>query len=461
VELSFLKSYYWMKSAFLSSRKGVRDVIVLMLPQAVALLTGFLTIIMIARGLGSAGLGQYALVLSVAGVALSLSDLGIGQTAIRYASRALSVGDTAGQFAVLRWAFRIRVSMAFGITTIFFAAAPLIVGIWEKPALTGLLRLGLISGIFQALAAVPGVYFQSQKRFDRNAAVAVAQSLMAFLGILVIAWFNLWSVENVLIAMLIGTVLGAVVFLLLIPAEAIIPRRKLTLPDLRLRRLFTRPPVQALPETAEDRDVDATTFAAFNLVSSILVMIILRADIWLMGAFLEEGAVGIYAAASRLAIPLAVLHGAIASALWPRAAIRLPLEESITMLRTSFWMGTVVAAAGALYAVAFPLLAPFLFGDEYQGSVLLGQVLSLRYALAILIVPISVMGYSFGMVRVYWWINILQLVAVVGINVAFLPVLGPMASALALIVNEIIGGTLAFTILRGRIRHLRRKESGT
>jgi O-antigen/teichoic acid export membrane protein len=282
---------------------------------------------------------------------------------------------------------------------------------------------------------------------------------MTFLGILLIAWLDLWSVEYVLIAMLVGTALGALIFLLSIPSEAIIPRRRVTLADLRFRKLFSRPPVQALPETAEERDVDATTFAAFNLVSSVIVMIIMRADVWLMGAYLDEGAVGVYAAAARLAIPLSVLHGAIASALWPRAAARLPLEESITMLRVSFWMGTVVAAAGALYAVAFPLLAPFLFGEEYEASVLLGQVLSLRYALALLIAPIAVMGYSFGMVREYWWINILQLLTVIGINVLLLPVLGPLASALALIANEIVGGVLAFTVLRGRIRHLRRREA--
>lgn len=461
MESPIIDAYSWLKSAVLSSRKGVRDVVILMLPQAVALITGFLTIILIARGLGRSGLGQYALVVSVAGVALTLSDLGIGQTAIRYASRAYSVGDTVGQFAVLRWAFRLRVSMAVGITAIFFAAAGLIAGeLWEKPALTGLLRLGLIGGIFQALGAVPGVYFQSQKRFDRNAAVAIAQSLMTFLGILVIAWFDLWSVEHVLIAMLAGTALGAFIFLLSIPAEAIIPRRRLTFADVRLHRLFSRPPVQSLPETAEERDVDATTFAAFNLVSSVLVMVIMRADVWLMGAYLEDDAVGVYAAAARLAIPLSVLHGAIASALWPRAAARLPLEESITMLRVSFWMGSVVAAAGALYAVAFPLLAPVLFGEQYQASVLLGQILSLRYALALLIAPIAVMGYSFGMVREYWWINILQLVTVVSINIVLLPTLGPLASALALIANEIVGGVLAFTVLRRRIRHLRRKETG-
>jgi Na+-driven multidrug efflux pump len=63
------------------------------------------------------------------------------------------------------------------------------------------------------------------------------------------------------------------------------------------------------------------------------------------------------------------------------------------------------------------------------------------------------------MVREYWWINILQLVTVIAILLALLPVLGPMAAALALVANEVLGGILAFTILRRRIRHLRQAES--
>jgi len=65
----------WLKETLLESQKGIRDVVILMLPQGVALVTGFITTILIARGLGPTGLGQYALVMSVAGIAASLSDM--------------------------------------------------------------------------------------------------------------------------------------------------------------------------------------------------------------------------------------------------------------------------------------------------------------------------------------------------------------------------------------------------
>ncbi|MBK7260038.1 MAG: oligosaccharide flippase family protein [Ignavibacteriae bacterium] len=86
----------------MDSKRGIRDVLVLIIPQVATVVAALVTSVLLARGLGPDGVGQYTLILSLAGVAASLSDLGIGQTAIRFASRAASVGDTDGQMSVLR-----------------------------------------------------------------------------------------------------------------------------------------------------------------------------------------------------------------------------------------------------------------------------------------------------------------------------------------------------------------------
>jgi O-antigen/teichoic acid export membrane protein len=109
---------------------------------------------------------------------------------------------------------------------------------------------------------------------------------------------------------------------------------------------------------------------------------------------------------------------------------------------------SLTAFAALIYAVLVPRLAPALFGGSYAGSVLLGQLLSLRYVLAILGAPLGVIGYSLGLVRVYWLINILQLTIVLVINLVLLPRVGPMGSAIAYLANELVGlgavGTLTW-----------------
>src|SRR6266702_2820806 len=118
---SVIGSFYAsLENIVTSSRKGIEDVIISMVPQSFSVLAGFLISVLIARGLGPEGMGNYALVLSVSGLAAALSDLGIGQTAIRFASRAASRNESENQLAILRWAFRLRILLVILITFIAY-----------------------------------------------------------------------------------------------------------------------------------------------------------------------------------------------------------------------------------------------------------------------------------------------------------------------------------------------------
>lgn len=431
----------WLNGTLTESKRGIRDVFVSLIPQGVGLCTGLFTSILVARGLGPAGLGKYALVLSVSDAATTLSDLGIGQTAIRYASRAAGLGDSEEQFAVLRWTFRRRMSLLALIGLIVFVAAPLMAGrIWHMPALAPWIRLALLIGIFGALAHVPSIYFQSLKRFHVNSAVLTGQALISFAGILFLALLKRWSVESVVLVSIVTAGSGALVFLTLVPRAALLSvgSRPFSLTE-SVKRFWRAPTLVA---TAKDGTVDAegpNVFAFYMLLSSIFVMLILKADVWLMGYFLDARSVGVYNAATRLTLPLAVLLAAINTALWPRASSLVRIEDKAALLRKTFRLCSMVALAAVAYAIGAPHLAPLLFGARYSGSVLLGQLLCIRYLIAILVCPLGVIGYSLGLVRMYWIVNLLQLLTVVVINVLLLPRVGPVASTIALITNEVVG----------------------
>ncbi len=427
----------WFKFNIWQSRRGIQDVVISMIPQLVTVVTGFITSVLIARGLGPAGMGQYALVQSISSLAASLSDLGVGQTAIRYASQAIACNDTLTQHAVLRWAFRLRIILIILVTLAFFVLAPILANsIWHSTVLTPLIRLGLFVGIFTALASVPMIYFQSRKQFGMNAAVLVGQSLMAFGGILVLAWFNHWSVSGVITTTLVSTGLGALVFLLLIPKTAILVRQdfaKLTWQN------FWRSPQTNPTSSSKLDDTSADKFAFFMLLSTVIVMLTLRADVWLMGIFLDNSQIGIYSVAMRFTLPLTIILNGLNTALWPRASGLTKMTETVTLLKKTFKLSLWVALGGVVYAIFVPLIAPWIFGDKYASSVFLAQLLSLRYCLAILTCPVGVISYSFGFVRILWLINLVQFIVVVFANILLLPVHGPIGSAIALIINDTIG----------------------
>jgi O-antigen/teichoic acid export membrane protein len=429
-------------------------VAVSMFPDAVRLSTGFVTSILLARGLGPAGLGEYALVISVSDVAMTLSDLGIGQTAIRYASRAASQGDSEGQFATLRWAFRRRMSLVILISLLAFALAPAVAQhIWHMGSLAPKIRLGLLIGVFGALAHIPSVYFQSLKRFEVNATVLSGQALISFIGILLLAVLNHWSVQAVVLVSVITAGLGAVVFLSLVPKPALIPLGPCRAPlGGQVRRFWQAPgPPEVRSGDLPDSDT-ARAFAGYMLLAVFLVMLTQKADLWLMGFFVDKGRIGIYNAATRFTLPLVILLNALNTALWPRASALVDVKDTVSLMRKTLRMCSLVTAGAFVYAILGPLFAPLLFGGRYASSVLLGQLLCFRYVIAMLIIPASQVGYNFGLVRVFWIINAVQLVAVVGINVLLLPRIGPMASTLALIANEVIGGSSTGMILWRKMR---------
>src|ERR1039458_1699311 len=119
--------------------RAVADVSVLLVQQVASTGISAITSVLTARGLGPSGLGLVALAQNVTGLSGSLSNLGVNQTALRYASREMAAGNQAAAFSVLRWAFRQRMALVLAITAVAYAFAPMLANnLWHKPELTRL-----------------------------------------------------------------------------------------------------------------------------------------------------------------------------------------------------------------------------------------------------------------------------------------------------------------------------------
>src|SRR5271157_6037324 len=146
---SFTKIIKFLCKEILDSRKVIEDVIISIFPQLVSLIVGLFTAILVARGLGPKGMGDYALIVSISTVAGMLSDLGISRTALRFSSRAASKGDKETQYSILRWAFRLKITFVLAITIIIFMITPIIASdLWNAGYLIPLMWLILLTGIF-------------------------------------------------------------------------------------------------------------------------------------------------------------------------------------------------------------------------------------------------------------------------------------------------------------------------
>jgi O-antigen/teichoic acid export membrane protein len=449
-----VKLFQEYKEQIKSSRKGLSDVFVSVLPQGVSLFTGLITSILLARGLGPAELGRYALVISVSAMITSLSDLGIGQTAIRYASRCLSNNDEEGHRAVLRWSFRIRILLVMIVSFITYLFTPLIAGeYWHDESLSSLIRASLWIAFFGAVASAPAIYFQSLKRFRANAAVMISQSLLLLVGMLFLEAFHTWSTGWVIAISVAVYGINAIAFLLFVPKDAIFKMSDFGYLKNGVENYFKSPKFKNYSAQSAD-DSTATVFAFYMMLSSAIVMLVVKADVWLMGYFIEPQQIGIYNAASRVALPLMMLIAAVNTVLWPRTSNLRQQPDIRKFVRGIFLLSGLAAGVGLIYAWIAPFFIPMVFGEAYRAGIFLGQLISVRYCLSIFLSPLGIIGYSFGFVRYIWLINIVQLIAVIGINFWLLPKIGPVGSAIALISVEVISGIFTIPLLWYKMKKL-------
>lgn len=445
-----------IKSIVFGQKTAVRDLGYTISSQVISMVSGFFSTVLIARGLGPSGLGNYALLTSVPNFLVQISDLGIGQTTVRFASRAVFANDNKTQFSALRWAFRVRISVIVLSSISFCFIMPVVTRmIWHAPDLVYVAELSLFIGLFGSLSLVPFSYFQSKKDFRSFGLITIAQKLMVFLGVFTIFILSAWSLFNIITITILTTGIGALICLRAVPKEAIYDKgelRRLIGGSRVFSSLFS---INGIVPNSSLDSANPGKFMYLMVLSTILIGLIMQADVWLMGAYLNKGQVGIYNAGMRFALPLSFVLNSLQVILWPRISAIKNSVDTIKVLGKIFRICLLVSAGGVLYSVIVPGTAPLLLGSAYKKSVLLGQLLSLRYCLAILINPIYLVGYNFGLVNIYWLINLFQLATVIVINILLLPRFGPIGSAIALVANDLLGFILIGSLVLRRVHRMK------
>lgn len=437
-----------MKSAVFGHKTAARDLAYTISSQVISVATGFFSTVLIARGLGPSGLGSYALLTSVPNFLIQISDLGIGQTTVRFASRAAFANDDKTKYSVLRWAFRVRISVIVltSIALCFFM--PVITRmIWHAPNLVYVSALSLFIGLFGSLSLVPFTYFQSKKDFRSFGLITIAQKLILLFGVLTIFILSAWSLFNVIIMTILTTGIGALICLRAVPKEAIFDKEELWRLIKRSKVFSSLFSIKGIVPNSSLDSANPRKFVYLMMLSTVFIALIIQADVWLMGVYLNKDQIGIYNAGMRFALPLSFLLNSLQVTLWPRISAVKNRVDTIKVLGKIFRICLLVSACGVLYSIIVPRIAPLLLGSAYKKSVLLGQLLSLRYCLAILINPVYLVGYNFGLVNIYWLINLFQLAAVIVINILLLPRFGPIGSAIALVANDMLGFVLIGSLI--------------
>lgn len=435
------------------STKAKSDFVYTGAAQGMGLAASFFTALVITNRLGIDQLGAYALIISIATFMGALADVGIGQTATRYASVSHANSEPAKCNEVLAWSINVRILLAILSAAVGLYISELLGSyVWTGGASSEFISYSFILGALTIVQQASNSYFHTHHNFRLLSLLTFLNSGLILAGILILDWFGLLSLKLIFYTNMLASLVVFSVVSIKTPWKAIynINSRKL-LPSFNLVFKVSEKSQGPMDSTY---GIKPQSFAIYLLASSLIVTIFTRLDIWMIGAMLSETDVGIYKLASYFAIPLALAVGALNTTLWPRAS-KLTTQAAINaFIRKTIRISSLLAIPSSIYILSMYWLPQLIFPIHSASITALAMALSSRYILAILITPAAVVGYSLGMSRTYVLVNTLQLGCIFTINNAFIDSVGLYAPAIALILSELIAIFIIWPALKKRVRTL-------
>ena len=391
----------------------------------VALLTLLLSVFL-ARELGSSALGKWAFAVNFTAIAAVFLDLGFDTLIVREVARDRSSSSKyVGNIVIMKVVLSIFV----------FGLIALVVSLMNFPHDTTLAVL--ILGVYIILNALSAVFmqiFQAFERMEYSASLSVfGQLITTSVGLTFI--FSGHGVVAVASACAIGGLLKLIVSFLL------------------CSKRFTKPHIEV------DLDFWKST-AKSGLAVAMLPMsaiISVRTDTIILSLMKTDAEVGWYNAANILPLGLGDIPMILMFALLPLmstsfltspSSLRTIYQKSLTFL---FMLGLAMAAGMCLLSGR---IIPLLYGDQFQPSVVVLQMLSWRLFLTFLSIPLSFTLISMNKQNQMAIAVALSAVTNIVLNLILIPPLSYKGAAIAALVTGAVTFTFCFYMVSKHLYRL-------
>lgn len=393
-----------------------RDTALTLVARVIGFGLALLSSIVIARTLGPHGVGIYTLAILFPLLILTFTNLGIGPATVYYVAQdKYSLKEVFGN--------NILLSAAIGV-------AAILVGLLAVVILQSRLFPAVApSYLVLALLLVPVNLFSQQyinqillgaRRIKEFNAISVLQKLL-FLLLLLITTVTLgWGVAGAIGASILSS---AALCILLFPWV------KKIAGGVRFR-----------PNLAYIRDV--LRYGVKAHLGNIVGFLNYRIEVFLLGIFLPVSAVGFYSLAVVLAEKLWFVSESASTVLFPTVSAEKDEEQRKTftpLVSRNILLITAIGAA-ALFLVS-PWLVVLLYSEQYLPTVQLFRILlpGIVFLSAGRILANDIAGRGKPLLNTY--VGATGVVIQVGLNLAWIPIFGPVGAAWATTISY--GITLA------------------
>lgn len=389
----------------------ISDIGNVLLGTGVAQGLGFLAIVLVNRSLEVSQFATFMLLFSSYQLLCQINEFGIPMAVSKHGSEEAAATGSLNKVYTAASATRAIISLIFVI--IIAAGASDFSYLLFSDEKSG--RLVIVA----ALATVPqGLYtfiiaaYQAERRFWAANLVRTSAYGTQFFAILLLLLLGVQEAETFFNTLILA-------FVPILPLWALLLWRRGTSVSLI--------DVTALAKTA-----------LWIFAGSVVVMILMRLDIFMLNKFAKPEDVSMYAAAMQLGLLFPLVGSSLTGALFPNLhdiISRSGFKGYIRNILKHSWIAVVFGTISAL--VAGPIIA-LVYGERYASAVSVFQILCAAYTMGIIAAPLSLVFYRTNKVRLLVILNIIQLVAAVAGNLVFIPMAGAYGAAIsALIVRAI------------------------
>jgi O-antigen/teichoic acid export membrane protein len=389
--------------------------------EAGRLALGFIVSLVVARTLGPADYGTYAVLAAMVGIVGVVAEGGLSEAAVLRLAR--HEGDARAFF----W---LRIALASAVIAVLCLLAPLLarsLGIPDDGTLTRWALLGIVA---TACSGAASVLLQAAGGFGRMSTLTLFNTALTALLALFLALVQQLTIASALVVLGIGTSLATFA--------------------LGLRLL--RPDLQVPSLTVLRREAgELLRTGRWLWLAALLAMLAVNLDVVIVSRNAVLETVGVYALAASVANKAGIVNNSLYTVLLPRVA-HLADERAVRQyLKESLRRGAVVALA---LLVCVPLAQPFVllvYGQPYAAAVPLLQLLLGVVIFDVLAMPALLLPLAYRRPRLMAAGDGARAAALLVLGGALVPIYGPGAAVAARFGSRVAGAVLVLALL-GRSR---------
>lgn len=394
---------------------------------------GFVASVLVARALGPAALGVFAVLGASIAIVGMVADLGLTVTEVkRVAAVWPQRPESAHQRGHIASWLRVGASFLFFLVAALLAVpiANQLLGLSDIPNAPFLFILAMAGMVAVTLSGIVSTILQATNHFGRLSTMNLVNAgLTTILAILLVVMGQL-NLVTALLILGIGTSLATMA--------------------IGYRLLPGRWSLWRLPSFKDLSQEGGTLFrfSRWLWIANLFAVIVLQLDVIMVNRLTTVAAAGLYALALNLARKADVVNHSLYTALLPTASSLTNPKAIRSYLRHSMKRSGLIALGILLL---MPLVEPFIrifYGEAYVAAAGLLQLLLLMVIIDAFATPIILLVFPLERPKLYAASSALQAIVLLVLAAWLIPLIGTPGAAVAKIVARVAGFVLVFWRLR-------------